>query len=279
MPGWLFFGAGICVKTMGKVVGPPLEVSIKEWILKQRLFFHASAPLSQSSRVNVSPKSTKEFRIVNDQTVGWLDLTGSGSETCAHIVENGRLTILFVALEGPPKIVRLHGTGSIILPSDLSKPENEQYSRLFKDCADNIGMRAIVVLNITRVSQSCGFSIPIFEFKSCRTTLDDVTNKKGCEGIREYRKLKNAFSIDGLPSIAQLETVREGVAPTEVEWSDGFIYVKEYGKSWWKQLSVSAGIKWHFFQPVISYRDVALFTAGVAVGSLAFSFGRRLTVK
>lgn len=254
---------------MGKVIGPPLEESIQSWILKQRLFFHASAPLASSCRVNVSPKSMKEFRIINAQTVAWLDLTGSGSETCAHVLENGRLTTLFVALEGPPKIVRLHGSGSILLPSELSKPENSHLEQAFEGLVSNIGMRAIVVLHIHRVSQSCGYSIPTFEFKSHRTTLDDTTDKKGCEGIKEYRKLKNSYSIDGMPSIAQLELAAGGLAPTEIEWKDGYIYVKEYGTSWWKQFVVSATIKWSFFKPTISYRDVMFFSVGLAVGTLA----------
>ena len=109
---------------MGRVIGPPLKESDNEWILKQRLFFHATAPLSASHRVNVSPKCAREFRIIDDRTVAWLDLTGSGSETCAHLIENGRLTILFVALNGEPKIVRLHGRGKIILPRDFKLPKH-----------------------------------------------------------------------------------------------------------------------------------------------------------
>lgn len=259
---------------MGKVIGPPLTESDQRWILKQHVFFHASAPLSASHRVNVSPKSAKELRVLDSSTVAWADLTGSGSETCAHVLQNGRLTVLFVAFEGPPKIIRLHGKGRIILRSELTEPIYQHIAVAFKDelaseFEGSIGVRAIVVLDIERVSQSCGYSIPFFEYKAERTTLNDVTVKKGCEGIMEYRVLKNSYSIDGLPSIAQLEMAHTKTVPIELDCADGYIYVKKYGNSIWKQCQVHWTLSSYLYDWNISSRDLMMATIGVGVGALA----------
>lgn len=104
---------------MGKLVGPPLSESDQHWIAKQKIFFHATAAVSKNHRVNVSPKSAENFRVVDEKTVCWLDLSGSGSETAAHVMQNSRLTVMFVALEGPPKILRMYGKGEIIFIENL----------------------------------------------------------------------------------------------------------------------------------------------------------------
>lgn len=259
---------------MGKVIGPPLTQSDQTWILEQHVFFHASAPLSAQHRVNVSPKSAKEFKIIDDCTVAWADLTGSGSETCAHVLQNGRLTVLFVAFSGPPKILRLHGKGTIVLRSDLHHPQNQKLAHHFEDLFSsdnegNFGIRAIVVLKIERASQSCGYSIPQFVYKAERTTLTDVTVKKGCEGIEEYRRLKNSYSIDGLPSIAQLEAAHTGTSPVELDFADGYVYVTKYGNSLWKRCQVRCSIAWHFFTWDLSRKDVFMIALGVGIGAMA----------
>lgn len=259
---------------MGKVTGPPLTELDQKWILKQHIFFHATAPLSASHRVNVSPKSAKEFKILDDSTVAWADLTGSGSETCAHLLQNGRLTVLFVAFTGPPKIVRLHGTGKIVLRSELAQPQHSHIAEQFKEQLaveydGNIGVRAVVVLNVERVSQSCGFSIPYFDYKSERTTLNDVTVKKGLDGIKEYRVLKNSYSIDGLPSIAQLEMAHTNMVPIELDCTDGYIYVTKYGNDLWKQLKVQLTLSTYVYDWSISRRDLVAAMLGAGVGALA----------
>jgi hypothetical protein len=158
---------------MGKQVGPPITDSDKQWILQQKVFFHASAPLSRAHKVNLSPKSAAEFRVIDEHTVAWLDLSGSGSETCAHLLENGRLTIMFVALNGPPRILRLFGHGQIVLPRAL-RPGGE-FSHLgahFEGSGQaNPGFRAIVLLRVVRATSSCGFSIPRYEYICERPTL------------------------------------------------------------------------------------------------------------
>jgi hypothetical protein len=269
---------------MGRVVGPPLKEGDKEWILKQRLFFHATAPLSASHRVNVSPKCAREFRVIDDCTVAWLDLTGSGSETCAHLLENGRLIILFVALNGEPKIVRLHGTGRFILPRDFKRPEHGLVMSQFKsylnsELGQGFGIRSIIVLDVDRVSQSCGYSIPIFDFVRDRATLDEVTSAKGCEGMKEYRRLKNSYSIDGLRSIAQLELEDTNTAPTAIENNHGYIYATEYGGSWWRQTWVRWTLGWQFNQIQFTAKDALVFACGAMVGSLglALYWQRRLS--
>jgi hypothetical protein len=259
---------------MGKVVGPPLSSSDKGWIMSQRVFFHATAPLSSHHRVNVSPKCAREFRIVDDATVAWIDLSGSGSETAAHIVENGRLTIMFVALEGGPKIMRLFGRGRLILPAEFTSPKHASVMKAFEDyfgseLGKGFGIRSIVVLDIQRASQSCGFSIPRFRYESDRPTLDDFTAAKGCEGMKEYRELKNSFSIDGLPSLSQFAAAGTGRAPTAIERKDGYIYVTEYGTSWWAQLCVKASVAWQFGHFYVGYRDIAFLGLGVALGGAA----------
>ena len=117
---------------MGKLIGPPISESEKDWISKQKIFFHASAPLSKNHRVNISPKSAQQFRVVDDFTVCWLDLTGSGSETAAHVLQNGRLTVMFVALEGAPKILRLFGQGELIPKENLHLPKFKKIVDIFE---------------------------------------------------------------------------------------------------------------------------------------------------
>jgi len=202
---------------MGKVVGPPLTEETKSWIAKQKLFFVASAPKDVDKKVNVSPKTTKELHVLEDFSVAYLDLTGSGSETSAHILENGRLTMMFVALKGAPKIVRLYGTGEIwvadekevFCPIQTKSANPELRRRLLieklgihskEEFGQIPGSRSVIVLNIERVADSCGFSIPKFEFVSARNTLDEVSLKTDMDA---YQRKKNAFSIDALPSIAQ----------------------------------------------------------------------------
>ena len=165
------------------------------WIEAQRLFFVASAPLAQSGHVNLSPKGLDTLRILGPRRVAYLDLTGSGAETVAHLRENGRIAFMFCALSGPPKIVRLHGTGTVVTP------ETSRWLELRAAYPEYLGDRAIVDAAITRVSDSCGYGVPVFEYAGERDALRRWAEKKGVEGLPAYRRQKNAESIDGLPSI------------------------------------------------------------------------------
>ena len=162
---------------------------------QQHVFFVATAPLSAEGHVNSSPKGGDCFRILGPMSVAYSDLTGSGAETIAHLRENGRIVLMFCAFEGKPQIARLHGTGKAILPGN---PDFDNLDELF---APNPGRRAIVRVNVERVSTSCGFSVPLMEFIQHRDTLDKWSEAKGEEALSEYRTAKNSFSIDGLPAL------------------------------------------------------------------------------
>jgi hypothetical protein len=125
--------------------------------------------------------------------VAWLDLTGSGAETIAHLRENGRIVVMFAAFEGPPQIVRLHGRGRVVPRDDA------EWDELANAFPDKLGARAIVVVDVSRVSDSCGYSVPIYEFVGDRDLLDRWTENRGAANLVEYRATRNAESIDGLP--------------------------------------------------------------------------------
>jgi hypothetical protein len=169
---------------------------LRAWIDAQHLFFVATAPLAEDGHINVSPRGTPgTFAVLDGHTVAWLDLTGSGAETIAHLRENGRIVVMFCAFDGPPQIVRLHGRGRVVMPTDA------EWAQLSGRFADKRGARAIVVVDVTRVSDSCGYSIPTFDFAGDRDLLDRWTDKKDDEALRDYHVTRNAESIDGLPAL------------------------------------------------------------------------------
>jgi len=161
------------------------------------VFFVGTAPLSGDGHVNVSPKGMAgTFAVLGPHRVGYLDYFGSGAETVAHLRENGRIVIMFCAFEGPPKIVRLHGRGRVLLPDD---PEFEALRAGFgKDRTH--GQRSIIVVEVDRVADSCGYSVPRLDFVEDRNILDLHQLKKPTEYYDEYWDVKNAASIDGLPT-------------------------------------------------------------------------------
>jgi hypothetical protein len=172
-----------------------IEPYHQQFILQQRIFFTASA--AQEGRVNVSPKNGEAFRILSANRVAYLDQTGSGNETAAHLRANGRLTIMFCAFAGPPLILRLYGRGQA-LPRGGSA-----YREALASWFENVeapGSRQIVVLDVDLVQTSCGYGVPLFEFVEERPTLKRWAEAKGEEGLEEYRRAKNGFSIDGLPT-------------------------------------------------------------------------------
>ncbi len=181
---------------MGKTYDS-INAQLTEWIQQQHMFFVATAPLSDSGLVNCSPKGGDSFRVINGTEVAYQDFTGSGVETIAHLNENGRIVIMFCAFEGPPKIVRLHGKGSVFTEGD------SQYQQLIERFPPNIGTRSIIHIAVNRISDSCGYSVPLYEFKEPRDILDKWSSKKGKAGLREYRQLNNSQSIDGLSGLIE----------------------------------------------------------------------------
>jgi hypothetical protein len=165
----------------------------KGWIAKQRIFFVATAPMSTTGHINCSPKGGDTGRVLDDSTFAYVDLTGSGIETTAHLQENGRIVVMFCAFEGPPKIIRLHGTGSVVYLRE------EAFGPLAAKFPDVPGIRAIIRVKVSRVSDSCGFSVPFFDFVEDRDGLSVWSEKKGEDGLAEYRAKKNRLSIDSLP--------------------------------------------------------------------------------
>jgi hypothetical protein len=173
-----------------------IDERLAQFLQAQHLFFVASAPLAAEGHVNVSPKGLDTFRILSPTRVAYLDLTGSGIETVAHVKENGRIVLMFCALQGSPTIVRLHGKGRVI---ECGDSEFASVSSLFPKYE---GRRCFVVVDVTRVSQSCGFAVPLLRFEADRPTLGEWTRKKGEDSLKQYRETKNRTSIDGLSGLA-----------------------------------------------------------------------------
>jgi hypothetical protein len=172
-----------------------IDDDLREFIESQHVFFVATAPSGAGGHVNVSPKGLDTFRVVDDHTVAWLDLTGSGVETLAHLRDNGRITIMFCAFDGPPRIVRLHGHG-VALP--LGDPDAVS---LLAGLPDYPGKRSIVRVAVERVSTSCGYAVPRLDYQGDRPTLVQWAERKGPDGIAAYQAEKNASSLDGLPGV------------------------------------------------------------------------------
>ncbi len=166
----------------------------EQFIAKQHIFFVGSAPLSEEGNVNLSPKGHDALRVLSPNRVAYLDMTGSGNETSAHIMENGRVTIMFCAFDGAPLILRLYGKGAVILPG------TEQWEQLYPLFNPLPGARQIVTIDIHKVQTSCGFAVPFMEYSSDRDTLKRWAEQKGPEGMEDYWQEKNMRSIDGMPT-------------------------------------------------------------------------------
>ena len=165
---------------------------LQQFIAKQKIFFTATAP--NQGRLNLSPKGIDTFRCLDSKTVAYLDLTGSGNETAAHLHENGRMTIMFCSFDEQPLILRLYGQGQVIKQTES---QWETLASLFPSLA---GQRQIIMLNIDSVQTSCGYGVPVYELKQERPTLITWAKNKGEAGIKQYWQDKNQYSIDGLPS-------------------------------------------------------------------------------
>ncbi len=171
---------------------PELNDSLREFIAEQKIYFTATAP--QDGRINLSPKGMDTFRCLDSKTVAYLDLTGSGNETAAHLTENGRMTMMFCSFSQKAMILRLYGRGRVIHRHD------EEWAKLYPLFEPLPGVRQIMVLEIDSVQTSCGFAVPIYEFKEERNTLCRWTEQLGDKIIEEYQRKNNRVSIDGLPT-------------------------------------------------------------------------------
>jgi predicted pyridoxine 5'-phosphate oxidase superfamily flavin-nucleotide-binding protein len=185
---------------LGKVydgIGPELA----EWIGAQKLFFVATAPSGREGHVNCSPRGGDTLRVLGPREVAWLDGAGSGVETLAHLRDNGRLCVMFCAFEGAPRILRLHGRGEII---DGAQP---RFAELLPRFARWPSARAIVHVTVTRVSDSCGYGVPFYDYRGERRESQNYVAKASDRTLKDYLQDHNRRSIDGLPGLepAQIE--------------------------------------------------------------------------
>jgi predicted pyridoxine 5'-phosphate oxidase superfamily flavin-nucleotide-binding protein len=169
----------------------------RRFIEAQRVFFVASAPLDATGHVNLSPKGLDTFRILGPTTVAYLDFNGSGVETIAHLKENGRIVLMFCAFQGPPNIFRLYGQGRVV------EAHEAEFAALAENFANCENARSVIVVEVTRVTDSCGYGVPLFKYEGEREQLFAWARNRGPEELKEYRRAKNLLSIDGLPGVAE----------------------------------------------------------------------------
>jgi hypothetical protein len=175
-------------------VHPAIDGRLRRFIEAQHVFFVATAP-SRGGHVNVSPKGVGgTFAVVDEHTVAYLDITASGAETIAHLRDDGRITLMFCSFARTPNVVRLHGRGRVVTMYD------DEFDEWLGRFSESRGARAVVVVDVERVSDSCGFGLPFLEYAGERTVLAQHVERKGAEGLAEYRRRKNSTSIDGLPA-------------------------------------------------------------------------------
>jgi hypothetical protein len=191
---------------MGKLY-PELDERLKKFIARQSVFFVATAPClspgGEGGHVNVSPKGLKDtFTVLGPHSVAYLDLTGSGAETIAHLRQNGQITIMFCSFEHSTKILRLYGTGEVVLPGS---PRWDELAAHFPRTADAGALtgaeRSIIVVDVHRIADSCGYAVPVMELAEERDVLDRWCEGKSAAELAAYRAEKNAVSIDGLPAL------------------------------------------------------------------------------
>src|SRR3954453_17417166 len=159
------------------------------------MFFVATAPLGADGHVNVSPKGLESFAVLGPRSVAYIDLTGSGVETIAHLKENGRIIVMLCAFEGPPRIVRLNGRGIAVHPGD------REYDALVALFPKQLGVRSVIRIDLTRISDSCGYAVPLMNFVAEREALTKWSQKKGEAGVLDYQRERNSKSLDGLTGV------------------------------------------------------------------------------
>jgi len=172
-----------------------IDDGLLAFIRKQHVFFVATAPRGDDGHINLSPKGLESLALLDPTTVAYLDLTGSGVETIAHLRENGRIVLMFCAFDGAPKIVRLHGRGEVL---EVGTAAFDSLAPHFPKLA---GARSIIRVQLDRISDSCGYGVPLYKYEGERRQLIDWAERKGQEGVAKYRTDNNARSIDGLPGV------------------------------------------------------------------------------
>ncbi|MCW2598950.1 MAG: pyridoxamine 5-phosphate oxidase [Frankiales bacterium] len=172
-----------------------LEDDHVRWIGEQQVFFVATAPLAGDGHVNLSPRGLDCLSVLGPRQVAWVDYTGSGVETIAHLRENGRITLMWCAFSGPPKILRVHGRGRVCLAG------SREYDEVVARHPSHLSTRAVIVVDVDRVSDSCGYGVPLMDLVGERDQLTRWAENRGPEGLVTYRAENNAHSLDGLPGL------------------------------------------------------------------------------
>jgi hypothetical protein len=185
-------GIGDCENGVVATQYDEITGRLGEFIARQQMFFVATA--ARDGRVNVSPKGLDSLRVLGPNRVVWLNGTGSGNESAAHLLDSPRMTLMFCAFEGKPLILRLYGTAATVHEDE---PAWEELIGLFPPMR---GARNIFDMDVELVQTSCGFGVPLFEYQEQRTLMDSWAANKGVEGLRAYQDQKNRYSIDGFPT-------------------------------------------------------------------------------
>ena len=172
-----------------------IDEKLGRFINAQPIFFVATSPLAANGHLNLSPKGNNRVEVLDEHTVAYLDLTGSGVETIAHLRENGRIVVMFCAFQGPPRIVRLHGQGEVVERSAAG------YAALAVRFPEHPSARAVIKVRVDRITDSCGYGVPLMSFAGERTQMNEWAAHKGPVGISEYQSTRNSASIDGLPGL------------------------------------------------------------------------------
>jgi hypothetical protein len=172
-----------------------IDDALAAWIRAQHVFFVASAPLARDGHVNLSPKGLDSLAILGPREVAYVDFVGSGAETIAHARENGRITLMLCAFEGPPRIVRLHGGATAV------EPDAAEFEELVAKFSPRPGVRAVIRIALGRIADSCGYGVPLMRYEGDRKQLDAWVERKGPDALREYQLNNNTRSLDGLPAL------------------------------------------------------------------------------
>lgn len=183
---------------MGKTY-PAITDDLRAFVDRQHVFFVATAPAGHDGHVNCSPKGLDSLRVLGPARIAYVDYVGSGAETLAHLRENGRIVIMLCAFDGPPRIVRFHGRGRAVEPADPAFAE-----LLAHFTPESFAVRAVIDVEVERISDSCGFGVPLMEYQRDRTQLPAWAERKGEPGIARYKREKNAVSLDGLAALRHL---------------------------------------------------------------------------
>jgi len=178
-----------------------IDAGIQRWMARQHVFFVATAPREDGGHVNCSPKGLDSLRVLGPRKLAYADTGGSGIETVAHLKQNGRITLMLCAFDGSPKIFRFYGSGRVVEPHDTG------FADLAGQFPELPAIRNLVVIEVDLIKDSCGFGVPLYEFRRQRDSLANDFAKRSDEDILDYRRERNAFSIDGLPG---LEVARIG---------------------------------------------------------------------